>query len=156
MGPGPWLLRARFARTTPLCYVSNFRPQKLGSPPWQNPGSAPDQMTQCYIYLNTTLHRWLPVQPWELWYGLTEVIVPAISYWKASNCRRSLVPIMYGRKEYCVITFPQGKERYIIILFLVSRAFCCIQYWNISFSTRIYLEELFKEGPHKHKNVQSD
>ena len=31
---------ACFTHTTPLCYVGNFRPQKLG-PPWTNPGSAP-------------------------------------------------------------------------------------------------------------------
>ena len=39
-GPGPRPQNARFARSTPLRYVGNFRPQKLG-PPWPNPGSAP-------------------------------------------------------------------------------------------------------------------
>ena len=29
---GPWPLRTCFARATPLCYISNFRPWKLGSP----------------------------------------------------------------------------------------------------------------------------
>ena len=32
MGPGPRPQFARFAHMTPLCYVSNFRPQNLGPP----------------------------------------------------------------------------------------------------------------------------
>ena len=32
MGPGPWLQIACFACTTPLHYVGNFWPQKLGAP----------------------------------------------------------------------------------------------------------------------------
>ena len=32
MGPGPWLQNARFACATPLRYVGNFRPEKLGPP----------------------------------------------------------------------------------------------------------------------------
>ena len=31
-GPGPRPQNAHFARATPLCYVGNFRPQKLGPP----------------------------------------------------------------------------------------------------------------------------
>ena len=31
--PKPRLQNARFARATPLRYVGNFRPQKLGPPP---------------------------------------------------------------------------------------------------------------------------
>ena len=32
-GPGPQPQNARFTRATPLRYVGNFRPQKLGPPP---------------------------------------------------------------------------------------------------------------------------
>ena len=39
LDPGPQI--ARFACATPLHYIGNFRPQKLGPPPWPNPGSAP-------------------------------------------------------------------------------------------------------------------
>ena len=32
-GPGPWPHIARFARATPLRYIGNFRPLKLGPLP---------------------------------------------------------------------------------------------------------------------------
>ena len=49
--PGPWLQNARFACTTPLRYVGNFWPQKLGPPPWPNPGSAPAYARLHHFYV---------------------------------------------------------------------------------------------------------
>ena len=54
MGSGPQLQIAFFAHATPLCYISNFQPQKLG-PPWQNPGSAPGSYSIYYIQKHTKL-----------------------------------------------------------------------------------------------------
>ena len=54
MGSGPQLQIAFFAHATPLCYISNFQPEKLG-PPWQNPGSAPGSYSLYYIQKHTKL-----------------------------------------------------------------------------------------------------
>ena len=43
MDPGPLPQMAHSTYVTLLHYVGNFRPQKLGPAPWQNPGSAPGQ-----------------------------------------------------------------------------------------------------------------